>query len=87
MKIIPCVRFRNNSKEEQLAKVWSEQYEVVKEVRHYRDDGAKEELMDVICAAVTMLHCQYEMSLADIDELAERINEKNRQRGYHDEVL
>ena len=82
-KVVPCWRFANLSLEAQVAKIRSELSEVEAAIGREDMEAVKVELMDVIHAANTALQVQLKMVDADVLKLSQRVNEKNRGRGYH----
>lgn len=88
---VPCRKFRSASTLEWVAKLAEETQEVIAEanvleagVDVYVKNKLSEELTDVITVCVSWLDT-LGYDEAARERLQERVNEKNRKRGYHDE--
>lgn len=94
---IPCIKFKNASAFEWIAKLAEETSEVSHEVvalvntRYEKQDETEvrerlaEELTDVITVCVSWLYALGYDEVAR-GEVQRRVNEKNKARGYHDEA-
>ena len=88
---VPCRKFRGASTLEWVAKLAEETQEVIAEANVleagadvYVKNKLSEELTDVITVCVSWLDT-LGYDEAARERLQERVNEKNRKRGYHDE--
>jgi len=81
--LVPCWKFKETSKEEQLAKIKSEVGEVAEAMKAGDDEAAVEEIMDVMVCCMTMLRVHYRVSWRKIKLLIQKVNQKNKRRGYH----
>ena len=88
---VPCRKFRSASTLEWVAKLAEETQEVIAEANVleagadvYVKNKLSEELTDVITVCTSWLDT-LGYDEAARGRLQERVNEKNRKRGYHDE--
>ena len=84
--IHPCYKFRTVGSDKQLLQIASEFSEVVKAVESGNPTESAYECADLVIATVGYMRFVLGLSETEIADIFQLMNEKNKSRGYLDEV-